>query len=512
MGYETDPPPATLPLRGSLSLTLQPPLPQVERGRKEALWQRWITFWSGVHWAAALLIFLTAGWWWRPRWIFRYPDWLVDERLTYQRFGFFPILVIALLAWGLTGFRGVRRVLDSGNMLWAMVVILLVGWARLSYGADTYKPDVALSAASQLAFVMAFALSLLSNTPPKSWVITALSAGMVFLALIAIGQSAVQSDLNLRKVDEATGLGLYIREFTLDPQRSGVSVVQSDGVRYLRSYGLTAHPNLLAGTLVMGLCASFAFWLKNRAFASGLIALGLWALLLTFSRAALGGFAVGVGTIFVLWVIFAWRRNKMDGVYVAPTNPTVGMADRSSFTLLQNTLILLGCTILFFLLFHHPLLFARAGLSSEGGSASVEAMSTAARAVYVEQAWTLLENHPWRGVGIGNFAWHSARLLQFDWRDLRGDHVHQIYLLVLVETGSIGLILYLEALIGGAFLLIGRAWRGLLELESVCLFGGVVAWLAIGWFDHYPVTQMGYQLLFWGSFAVALNVPSDTRR
>ncbi|MBZ0310314.1 MAG: hypothetical protein K8I82_29910, partial [Anaerolineae bacterium] len=119
--------------------------------------------------------------------------------------------------------------------------------------------------------------------------------------------------------------------------------------------------------------------------------------------------------------------------------------------------------------------------------------------------WELLDTHRWRGVGIGVFPWESARMLADDWRDLNGDNVHHIYLLVLVETGIIGFILFMEAMIGGIFLILGRAWRGQLSLESVCLLAGVVAWLAIGWFDHYPVTQMGYQLLFWGSFAVALR-------
>lgn len=452
---------------------------------KKLVLQDWIQLWTRIQWGTSLLIFFTAGWWWRPRWIFKWPGWLVDERLFFLRYGFFPLLVLALVAWALTGFRGLRELSASGNLLWATALVFFGIWARVSYGSDTLKPDVALSAASQLAAVVAFTLSLLCSAPPKQWVITALVAGMVFLAAVGIGQAAVQGNINIRRIDDELGVGLYIRELTLNPQRSGVSVVQSEGVRFLRPYGLTAHPNLLAGVLVLGLCASFAGWLRGRAFAVGLLAFGLWGLLLTFSRAALGGLAIGVVVIFVLGRV------------------------RPAWQVITRTALLFALVILIFGLLYAPLLGVRSGFSDEGGRRSVEGMSTAARQVYIEQAWELLKTHQWRGVGIGVFPWESAYLLVNDWRDLTGDNVHNIYLLVLVETGIIGFILYLEAIIGGTLLILGRAWRRQLSLESVCLFAGTAAWLAIGWFDHYPVTQMGYQILFWGSFAVALHQPRE---
>lgn len=459
----------------------------------EIMLHRWINLWTSLHWGASMLIFFTAGWWWRPRWIFKYPDWMVDERLTYLRYGFFPLVVLAILAWGLSGFRGLKHMAASGNLLWATVLVLWGIWTRLSYGADTLKPEVALSSASQLAFVIAFALSLLCNAPPKKYVVGALTAGMLFLAMLSIAQSAMQKDVNLRLLDKKLGLGLYIWELELDPHRSGASVVQSEGIRFLRPYGLTPHPNMLAGTLVMGLCAGFYYWLIGKKWAAGLIVVGLWALLLTFSRAAIGGFGVGVGVIFSLLFL---RENKFYGIG-SRLKPTQNIP-------IIRTTLLVGFIAIIFIPLYFPLLSTRTGIAAEGTTASVEQMSIASRAVYIEQAWQLIEKHQWRGVGIGNFAWHSALLLKDDWRDLRGDQVHNIYLLVMVETGYIGMLLFMEVLIGGAFLILGRTWRGTISIESICLFGGVVAWLALGWFDHYPVTQMGYQLLFWGSFAVAL--------
>jgi O-antigen ligase len=162
------------------------------------------------------------------------------------------------------------------------------------------------------------------------------------------------------------------------------------------------------------------------------------------------------------------------------------------------------CVGLAFVAFFHPLLLPRVGLQ-KSASPTFQTSSAAGRAVYQEQALALWAEHRWQGVGLGNFAWHSARLLQYDWRDLRGDHVHHLYLLAGVETGTIGLGLFLlsQALTFG--LLGRRAWRGELDPIGAALAAGVVGWLAIGWFDHYPWTQFGYQLLFWGISACILG-------
>lgn len=55
---------------------------------------------------------------------------------------------------------------------------------------------------------------------------------------LAVGQFMAQHDLGLALLGEPP----------LDPQLAGVSVVMRGAARWSRGYGLTNHPNTLAGT------------------------------------------------------------------------------------------------------------------------------------------------------------------------------------------------------------------------------------------------------------------------
>jgi O-antigen ligase len=154
--------------------------------------------------------------------------------------------------------------------------------------------------------------------------------------------------------------------------------------------------------------------------------------------------------------------------------------------------------------FYAPLLGVRFGVQ-ETQQATFEEYSAASRAVYQEQAVTLIKRHPWVGVGIGNMAWHSAAMLQFDPRDLRGQPVHNIYLLAWSEVGVIGFALFMGAVFYGIGLTLWRAWGGRLHPYQIGLLGAVLGLLVVGWFDHYLWTQYGHLLIFWGSFAVMLS-------
>ena len=62
-------------------------------------------------------------------------------------------------------------------------------------------------------------------------------------AIVAIGQVAVQGPV---------GLG-WLGEIALDPAAPGIGIVESEaGVRLLRGYGLSDHPNILGGLLAAG--------------------------------------------------------------------------------------------------------------------------------------------------------------------------------------------------------------------------------------------------------------------
>ncbi|MDH7485403.1 MAG: O-antigen ligase family protein [Anaerolineae bacterium] len=64
------------------------------------------------------------------------------------------------------------------------------------------------------------------------------------------------------------------------------------------------------------------------------------------------------------------------------------------------------------------------------------------RVAHWRAAWAMFSDHPWLGVGIGNYAVAYSAYSLPHWRDALG-HAHNIYLHVLAETGLLGLAAYL---------------------------------------------------------------------
>lgn len=458
----------------------------------QAIWRRWQQIDLLLLRATTLFIFFCASWYWRPRWMLK--DWApafvrdglnspfdssAYQEVSFARYALAPFIVFLLLLWVLSAFYGLRRVWRSGHGVWLALLLLLVLWVNLSVGWSQENEFVARSQSAQWWLVFFFVLIVICAGPKRSSISLALISGMLLQAAIGIAQSAVQHDIGIIWIDDSIfkiGLGLY--EFDLDPAVSGVSVIQAEGVRFLRAYGLTPHPNLLAPVLVMGILNTVWLWQKHdRRITAIVTTLGLWALFLTFSRASLGGLGLGFASIIVMWVLA--RRFQWE-----PTLAWLGL------------LLIVGAS---FYVIYSPLIAVRAGAGSEGKS-SLESMSVASRRIYEEQAREMIEDHPLQGVGIGNFAWVSHEMLRDRPEiDLQGNNVHNVYYLAAAEVGLIGMAII--ALL--AFRLVFGLWRALprLELETLALSGAVVAWLAIAFYEFYFWVIMPYQVLFWGMVA-----------
>jgi hypothetical protein len=415
----------------------------------------------------------------------------------YSRFALTSFIVLLAIVWVLGGCYGARRLLQERRQWWLLSLALLLGWVFLSVGWAQVNPAVAKSQAMQWGLMAVFVLIVSAVNIRPSWVIIALLVGIIFQAGLALGQVARQEEIGLSQVDtQWLKIGLGLAEFDLDPAESGISVVQSNGARFLRPYGLTPHSNLLAAAVVLGwvvglsLLAQFG---EVRIWFWGIFALLFWTLLLSFSRAALGGAAVGLGT----WLTLGWRR---------------GWLTRQTWPVLMRIILSMVIIGAVFFLMYHELILARAGLADQSSPVDIEARSLSDRRVYTDQAITMIETHPVRGVGIGNFPWVSGQLLRADSRqmDLRGDHVHNTYLLILSETGVVG---------GGLFALNGliaawifwQNWRQKrLGWPQIGLIAGIVSWLAISVFEFFIWVLFTHQILFWGVLAVALIPEKNT--
>jgi len=374
------------------------------------------------------------------------------------------------------------RDLNHIRRLWTSVAVL-VFWVSLlllclwAYYSQTWaftsenRPTIAQNATLQLVLLAAFIMAILIHAPSPRQVAVVLVGLLLLNSLIGGLQVALQGSIGLPG------------EFPLDPMRSGVSVIQSGDIRWLRPYGLLPHPNNFAGLLIMGLypCITFINHPRRIVKFIGYAALvvGFWVLLLSFSRSAWLAFAIGGALILPLLI-------RQYGV-------------PKRFLL---ALLLLAVTAALFAVMYYPLLAVRAGIGEE----SLELRSVADRVVYTQIAQQAITERPLLGLGAGNFPWYASYYLHhFTDYDLRGDHVHNVYLSVLGELGIVGLGLFLVVLIVACY----GIWQAIRHdpepLARIALFGGIIAFAVVSFFDYYPWILIHTQFLWFGLIAVALS-------
>lgn len=243
-----------------------------------------------------------------------------------------------------------------------------------------------------------------------------------------------------------------------EPSFSAVSanspLVNFLGTVYLRSFGTFPHPNVLGGFLAISLVWIFDALLVNLRkdrhswvplFQFTTILFGLTALFLSFSQGAWAAFILGC-------------------VLYAAIKLLQGSTIRKRAVHLFISFIL----IIFLFSFIYNLPF--------------DSTSTR-RADLVQVALSLWKSRPLVGVGPGNF----VALSTYYWKE----PVHNIYLLILSETGIIGFLPFL-------LLLISSLATSLKKVKIFSLpFILLTEVLFLGFFDHYLITSSAGSLLFW---------------
>ncbi|HET9906866.1 MAG TPA: O-antigen ligase family protein, partial [Anaerolineales bacterium] len=237
-----------------------------------------------------------------------------------------------------------------------------------------------------------------------------------------------------------------------DPSVRGVSVVQfADGIRVLRAYGTTPHPNILGGFLLLALLGPTSIFLANKKpnyLALVLLCLGIIALVLTFSRSAWLGFVVVILLLFL----------------------KSGHFDR------RHLFLLLAASALTFLLTVYSLrdlVFTRVS----GSQVETEQLSRNGRSWLNQQGLETLRQYPLTGVGIGAF------IITLSKHALEGapiEPVHNILLLAGTELGVFGMLILI-------ILFVSIAWKFIQSKTRNSILSGVIlAGLGvIGLFDHF---------------------------
>lgn len=223
------------------------------------------------------------------------------------------------------------------------------------------------------------------------------------------------------------------------------------GSLQLRAFGTFPHPNVLGGFLVISLMLILDLWKTDRSRISRIylfiiFLLGFSALYFSFSQNAWGAFVLGLAT-YSLWFPLREKHFYKKGLLVV----------------LIGLISLLSLWLIYSLSFDSPSDHRRLGLASE--------------------ALSLFGQHPFLGVGLGNFVKYS----HYYWKE----PVHNIFLLVLSETGILGFLAFLTLFLSSlknSLRLYGDSPRSL-SLLVIIIF--------LSLFDHYLLTSAVGLLLFW---------------
>jgi len=333
--------------------------------------------------------------------------------------------------------------------------LAFIGWLVIS-SLFSWHPLLGIAKTIKIAeFMWLFYYLLLLNPSQR-----------IIAALAFIISASIQSIIGITQFLVQHSLGLVILgENVLSPALPGVAKLEFAGQKIIRAYGTLPHPNVLAALLVIALFMVFHLVQRRaalRVYVYGALPLLLGALLATFSRVAI---IIGLGTL-CLWLLMQKEQRA-----TAPAK------------------LFFVCLAVFALLLF-PYAKSRIPVSLADQSVSF-------RLFYVQSAFYMLAAHPLTGVGLSQFTRAQEPLIQrAHMPEFANQPVHNIYLLLIAETGLPGLFLLYWFLYHLFHPLARLPWK---KRSLALLFPAMILLLAS--FDHFFFSFQQGQLLFWTALA-----------
>ena len=300
-----------------------------------------------------------------------------------------------------------------------------------------------------------FALWIKNNINPKKdleKIINVLSASVLFQSLLALAQWFKQSSV--------AGFW-FLGEQPYTSATPGIDkITWFTGAIKIPPLGTFPHPNVLAGFLAITL-PLILYKIVHEGYEPSCRKLSLP------HTTRFVTFMLGAITLFLTFSLFAWLGFLMIGL---------------PLTLLTTTKIrpiklILIYSGLFLILFSFATKL----------SFLAPASSFSRRSQLTKIAIKMFKDHPLTGVGLNNFTVKMEQYGHVTATTRFLQPVHNIYLLILTETGLIGLLGFLYLLIKGPFLRSRKAGPYWIAFSTL---------LFIGLFDHYPITIHQTTLLF----------------
>lgn len=344
----------------------------------------------------------------------------------------------------------------------------------LSYAAIVATLLVAVSVAREQFFVtyqllkliklVFFAGIVLLKNPSFSEVYWPLSIGVFYTTALAVTQFLLQSSVG--------GIFYILGERAYSTLTPAIAHLVAGGQLFLRPYATFPHPNVMGGYLTVLLPLFLLPPLLNLKHLHPLSALSIRAnyFLLRFTVALL-----------LLGIFLSFSR----AVWLAAALVGLIAASRTSQNRQALRLGLLGLTA--------AVVVEEALIGRLTSLFTIDSQSWWQRAELMVAAFSMFAASPLWGVGWGRFI---TALPYHSYPPFLLQPVHNVYLLILAETGMIGLLILC--------LLIGICLKNVLEKKRYSLLVALGVVLVLGLFDHYFVTLPQTTLLF--SLIISLSL------
>jgi O-antigen ligase len=391
-------------------------------------------------------------------------------------------LLVALLtlAWLARGVRRRELHLQAGGLVVASVAMVALAALSIGYALDASSAIKETLKWLELLLALVIVVDLATEPTAARWI----SAAMLTAGAAEASYGAIQ--------------------FLTD---SGPAAFDLQGA--LRAFGHFAQPNPFAGylTITLPLAVCMALCRANPApfrwlalGASALMAVGIG---LSQSRGAWLGAAVAAVCLFLAWSRFTRRL-------LLPLGLGAVLLLALAFTGALPAAILdrLAQAVAYFGVFD-----VRTVEVTPENWAVVERMA------HWQAGWYMFLDHPWLGVGAGNYAQAYPAYYVGSWLEPLG-HAHNYYINMLAELGVVGGGLLL-ALLAIAFSQLGSAlvrsepladgfWRAVLA----GVFGGLVVFCVHNLFDSLFVHSVNIQIgvLLGLGLLAAHQLVGETRR
>lgn len=382
-------------------------------------------------------------------------------------------LLCTLTLWWTSILVARRRISLGPRCLWIpLAALTAIGAAS---AAVSYDPLLSTYQALRLLLLFWFYVYIVNEIRSIAWIVVPVTIQVILQSVVALGQFIAQRSLDLQALGE----------LQLDPAWSGVGIVVANGVRLLRVYGLSDHPNILGGCLAFALVFLLGAYLHGSSRTAVLAAFvcGLAALLVTFSRAAWLAFFAGSTMILVVEAL----GRRWDSL-------------KALIPLAAVSAVLVASIVLAYSRFFG----VRLDLGNSYNVPSVEQQSIGERAILIQAALPLFLQHPLLGVGLGA----SPLALQSAYPGLTVPYqpAHLTLLDAAVETGLPGAVAYLFLSLAPFVLYFRRAHLLLADRFATVAIAVLFSILVVGAFDYYTwllVAGRLWQWLAWGIWGLA---------